>query len=356
MRVGWGEQGKRTKDKGKSDREMLAMPSEPARFLHVANGTSTTRTIEESRIPGVTSIWADVLHEGPVPDGLSDDELLNLRARVLADGVEESVDDVAAGLNRWRTIIDNDEAYDELVLWYEHDLFDQLNLIQLLSWIGRQLPTTRPVSLICIGSFPGRERFKGLGELTPAELATLFDTREHVHDRQYALAQRAWQAFRAPDPRQIEELMHGDTSALPFLAPALRRYLEEFPWTLDGLSRSERRLLELAVNGSIDLWAAFPRMHDLENAFYIADGSFWNVAETLASASPPLISMTITSRAARGLPRGTVSTTDTGRAVLARDLDRIRSCGVDRWLGGVHLQGSGPLWRWNETEGRIVKR
>jgi hypothetical protein len=45
-------------------------------FLHVANGTSTTMTIEAARIPGAVSIWADPLHDGPVPGGLSDDELL----------------------------------------------------------------------------------------------------------------------------------------------------------------------------------------------------------------------------------------------------------------------------------------
>ena len=39
------------------------------RFLHVANGTSTTRTIEAARIPGVCSIWADPLYDGPVPGG-----------------------------------------------------------------------------------------------------------------------------------------------------------------------------------------------------------------------------------------------------------------------------------------------
>jgi hypothetical protein len=32
------------------------------------------------------------------------------------------------------------------------------------------------------------------------------------------------------------------TESLPFLAAALRRHLEEFPWTTDGLSRTERQI------------------------------------------------------------------------------------------------------------------
>ena len=54
------------------------------RFLHVANGTSTTMTIEAAGIPGACSIWADPLYEGPVPGGLNDAELLDVRVRYLA--------------------------------------------------------------------------------------------------------------------------------------------------------------------------------------------------------------------------------------------------------------------------------
>ena len=58
--------------------------SDRARFLHVANGTSTTSTIEAAGIPGTCSIWADPLHEGPVPGGLSDSELIEVRRQFLA--------------------------------------------------------------------------------------------------------------------------------------------------------------------------------------------------------------------------------------------------------------------------------
>src|SRR5207253_3019872 len=171
---------------------------------------------------GRTSIWADALHDGPVPAGLSDDELLDLRARALGEGPFDPAD-VAAAMRQWRQDIDRHDRYDELVLWYEHDLFDQLNVIQLLSRIGENRPWPRPVTLICIGSFPGRLSFKGLGELSVAELAPLFDTRERITDAYYDLAAAAWAAFRSPDPGVIETVLASDTSALPFLAPALAR-------------------------------------------------------------------------------------------------------------------------------------
>jgi hypothetical protein len=332
------------------------------RFLHVANGSCTTDLIREAGLPGVVSVWADALHEGPVPGGLSDEELLPIRAKFLSDGLPADgapaaavQADAGAELTRWRAAIQDTSAYDELVLWYEHDLFDQLNLIQLLAWIGQQ-PTAggagsivsgRRVSLICIGSFPGRDRFKGLGELTPDELAPLIDTRQPVTAAQYALAARAWEAFRASDPRSLDALVHAsgavDMSALPFLGAALRRHLEEFPWTTDGLSRTERRVMELAEAGPIAFVDAFPRVQDGETAFFIADLSLQSLIEGLAAASPPLIV------SGRGL-----TLTDTGRAVLAGEIDRVTHCGIDRWLGGVHLEGRCPTWRWHPETQRII--
>src|SRR5262249_45940909 len=152
--------------------------------------------------------------------------------------------------------IERHDSYDELVLWFEHDLFDQLNLIQLLTWIRGHVPAAT-VSLICIGSYPGRPNFKGLGELTPAELAPLLETRFRVTDGQYDLAARAWQAFRAPTPEPLTALQP-DERSLPYLGRALERFLQEYPWTSDGLSRTERRLLELADGDGIGLSRAFP--------------------------------------------------------------------------------------------------
>ncbi len=318
------------------------------KFLHVANGTSTTMTIEAARIPGAVSIWADPLHDGPVPGNLTDDGLVEVRARHLADPDDAtSLSDTIDGLHAWRRVIAAHDTYQELVLWYEHDLFDQLNLIQLLTWIRSRLPSAKPVSLICIDSFPGRPTFKGLGELTASELAPLLHIRQPVTVAQNALAERAWRAFVEPTPEPLDRLRQADTSALPFLGAALTRFLQEYPWTTDGLSRRERRLLELAHDGALPLASAFPKFDQDETAFYISDTSLSDTADALAATSPPLLIVSD----GEGLSR-TVSITEAGRDVLAGRRDRISLCGIDRWLGGVHLQ-PGNLWRWDDESQRI---
>jgi len=324
------------------------------RFLHVANGSSVTHTLAEARVPGLLSIWADVLYEGPVPGGLTDAELLEIR-RSFHEGQPGSPgDDPVNDLRRWRQIIEEHDEYDELVLWFEHDLFDQLNLIHILSWMHHRVPSSKVVSLVSIGSFPGRPDFKGLGELTPTELAPLLDTRQPVTELQYALAERAWNAFREATPEALDDVRRTDTSALPYLAPALGRFMQEYPWTTDGLSRTERRLLRLAEGGTIQLREAFPRMHDDERAYYVTDTSLADLARSLSRTSPPLLTLSAEAESSHEWFRNTVTITPAGRAVLRGDQDRVSLCGVtDRWLGGVQLRNDAPLWRWDDARQRI---
>ena len=325
------------------------------RFLHVANGTATTSIIRAAGIPGLRSQWADVLYEGPVPGGLTDEELVAVRECFLAGPDANLKDEDENSLRRWRAVIDRHESYDEVILWFEHDLFDQLSLIQLLTWIRGRVPTAKTVSLVCIGSFPGRPAFKGLGELAPDELASLLETRRPVSEAQYALAARAWDVFRAADPEALDRLWRSDLQALPFLAAALRRFLEEYPWTRDGLSRSERRLLELADPGPTELIAAFPRMQEGEKAYFITDGSILSLVETFSQTTPALLTYEDAASTAGQVLHGAVAITNAGRDVLAGRLDRIATCGLDRWYGGVHLQGNGPMWRWDDQAERIRK-
>jgi len=324
--------------------------------LHVANGSSVTMTLAETGLGGAMSIWADPLHDGPVPGGIDDDALMHVRMQ------EHALSAAAANpdndMRRWRQVIAEHGGYEELVLWFEHDLFDQLNLIQLLSFVRAHVPDATRVSLISIDAFPGRPTFRGLGELEPSELASLFPTRRAVTPAQYDLAERAWHAFRQPTPESLDALVQrggaaGEpegsplrTAALPFLIRALRRFLEEYPWTRDGLSRTERRLLALAAEGKADWPASFPRMHEGEDAYYITDTSYAELTEALSATVPPLLNRSIQSPAL----------TPEGRDVLEGRRDRVSLCGIDRWLGGVHLQGRAVPWRWDGAQGRIVRQ
>jgi hypothetical protein len=318
------------------------------RFLHVANGTSTTMTIEAAGLPGICSIWADPLYEGPVPGDISDEALVEVRAQYLGGSHPDRRADPVNDMREWRAVIARHDAYDELVLWYEHDLFDQLNLAQLLTWSRPRLPASKPVTLICIGEFPGRPDFKGLGELEVHELAPLLDARQPVTTAQYEVAEQAWHALRAPTPDALDTLRRSDSSAMPFMSAALTRFLQEYPWTRDGLSRTERRLLELAHGDGISLLKAFPRMHQGERMYHVTDLTLAGIAEALARTTPPLVTIDRSNRPTGRALDVHVALTDAGRSTLAGQMDRLSLGGVERWLGGVYLRPGQPVWRWDD--------
>ena len=316
------------------------------RMLHILNGDSTRETLERSSVPGAFTVWADPMHEGPVPSfEVGAAEARRIRARWGAAAGWAPEDDIARTLERWDAGVARYGEFDEAVIWCEHDLFDQLLLVRHLAWFAeRDLGATR-LGLICIGEWPGMPDFKGLGELDAHQLASLLGTRQRVTQRQLALGRRAWRAFTGADPRAIERVLAEDTTSLPFLAPALRRFLEEYPSTRDGLARTDRQVLELIAAGTERLGALFRALHRRESHFYIGDTSLIARLRRLAGARHPLISL------AEGGPRwwetGTAALTDAGRAVLAGRADAVALNGVDEWLGGVRLEGPSAAWRWD---------
>src|SRR5438876_737571 len=54
-------------------------------MLHVTNGDMVIRGFKAGQIPGVYLAWVDPLHDGPVPETSSLEELSDVRARALAD-------------------------------------------------------------------------------------------------------------------------------------------------------------------------------------------------------------------------------------------------------------------------------
>jgi hypothetical protein len=316
-------------------------------MLHVLNGDATRVKLEQSRVPGVFAVWADVLHEGPTPLHATQESWRETRARYLAQAGYTSYDEALGTLRAWDRRLESYREHDEVVLWFEHDLFDQLLLIRHLDWFDTQELGSTVLSLICIDRFPGVPEFAGLGQLTPDQLALLLESRQRVTSEQMALGRHAWEAFCAPTPEPLEALLTAGTSPLPLLAGALRRHLEEYPHVSHGLSRSERQILAAIAAGAESPVKIFERAQRMEERVFAGDATVWHQVRELAAGSHPLLRLNVDGPAGT-LPSGTVSLTEDGRRVLEGVEDRIALNGIDRWLGGVHLTTE-SLWRWDGT-------
>jgi hypothetical protein len=322
-------------------------------MLHITDGESVARTLRESAIPGDVSTYGDLMYEGPAPGGLDAEAWRDIRARFMAEAGYATPEEAREYLKACDDTLRAFAQHEEVVIWLDHRLSDQLILIRVLDWFSHQNLGGVKLSLICIGRFPGRDHFVGLGELTANQLASLADTRLPVAEAQFRTAQAAWDAFTSPDPTAIESFIKTDASALPFIATALRRHLEQFPAVDSGLSRTERQALSvLRERGSLPGRRLFAAVQGQEEQIFMGDGSFYRLMADLASVRHPLIQISDTAQ----LSLGEVAITEAGRNVIGGRADHIKLNGIDRWLGGVHLKGDEAQWRWDRASARITAR
>jgi hypothetical protein len=325
-------------------------------IVHVVNGDITAGLLEEADVPGEIRVWADALDTGPVLPGDDDDHRAARAAWHAAfDGSDETEHRIR--LAEWDAGVDDgaDNA-DEIVLWYEHDLFDQLALVRLLARIGRR-PRKATISMVSIDRHPDIPEFLGFGQLESHQLAALWPRRTPIARDALDESAAAWTAITAPEPRAVA-FVAKRTKALPFLGGALERHLEELPDTGTGTTRSERQLLGMIARGVSTVGALMKEFVTIDPRYTITDGNVVAVLHQLAAIGlvtlPPDLPGAGTP--ITGAIIGEVGTTPAAKDVLAGKADRVETYGVDSWRGGVRLLGKGPVWRWDQTERRAVLR
>jgi hypothetical protein len=324
-------------------------------MLHIHNGDSTADTAKQTSLPGEHFAFRESLITGPTPFGLSGSEWRNVRAAHLCESYGGDLNECEQGLLTQEEKLASFSEHEEVVLWFEHDLFCQLHLLYLLDWFSQRELRNTKLSLICIGEFPGKENFRGLGELNPEQLTPLFPARQPVTSAQLSLAASTWRAYRSPYATAVEHILRTDTSALPFLDAALRAHLERFPSTKNGLGRIENRALQRIGQGVDSFIQLFGFFVSAESVYGFGDAQFWLALQRLIAAREPVLTIS----GIAGEPEDLKLTpeivssarfqlTGFGESVRKGEADFLSRNGVDLWLGGVHLEDVKNLYRWNE--------
>ena len=312
--------------------------------LHVTNGDSID--LAGTGLVHRSLVWFDVLHEGPVP-AVGDDEFRSLRATYLT-----AADPVGAREFALRRFRERDRTLDAArdgtyVLWFEADLYDQLQIVQILARLAALGVPAERITLICIGEHPGIAHFGGLGELTADQLRVLPTTAACAPLTPDALdlATRAWSALRHPTPHRLADIASTRSTDLRFLAEAFDRLAREYPSTRDGLSLTERRILA-AADGQRTAAEVFRHTAHREARPYLGDTWSFATMHRLAHAPEPLLTVEPSDQPVG--PHSRLRRTAMGARVLAGEQDHLTRNGIDRWIGGVHLSGHHVRWRFDE--------
>ncbi|OCT13203.1 hypothetical protein A8709_20900 [Paenibacillus pectinilyticus] len=323
--------------------------------LHIVNGDSFGDKLLASGIDGEILVWRESLYEGPIGMQMSDSVLLSMRATYMnhRHGIPEATFKQST-LEQEARLNSLSNEVDELVLWFEHDLYDQLMLCYLLSRIGELPRHSFRLSLLCINHFPGVEPFYGLGQLSAEQTHRLHGKWIPVTEEQLRLAHNVWTAYSASEPLPMAALIEEDLSALPFLKKALEAHTARFPSMQNGLSAIQQLMLELLEDEEVSILSLFQKVSEHASVYGLGDLQFWGLLEGLWHCEKPVIQVLGGDR----LPKYSevwppqfenyrVKMTEMGKLILTCKGDHIYLNGIDEWIGGIHLMGKKDVWRRN---------
>jgi hypothetical protein len=323
-----------------------APPDADLRTLHVRCGSDIQQTLRDAGFCGHFLEVSYPYCHGPVSTASNH---LELEARFISELTEPLLQVSFEGALRRRLREEQDLAastaeVERIVLWMEHDCFDQLVLLRCLDHYS-SLPDCPRLELIDVRHFPGSVRFIGLGQLPAEALRLLWKQRQQVSPQQLALARQAFADLQRSDPRPLAALMRSGAAALPHLAGALHRQLQELPWIEDGLSLTERLILQILDESSITLYQLLGQLNFKRDPLpFSTDLSLLRTVRALAGLSEPVLTLS----AGNGhWADQRVELTATGRAVLRAERDLLSLQPPARWVGGVQVTPK-VSWRWDE--------
>jgi hypothetical protein len=311
------------------------MSPQQAATLHITNGDTVVYLFKKAGVIGTHLPWRDVLHEGPVATGVTLEQLSRVRGEYLASrGFGNPIKLLHDFATRDATLRRARE-FSEIVLWFEHDLYDQLQLLQILVELDAMQLHAGSVSLVQSDAY--------LGSMTADELIALYPRRKTVTEALFDQARVAWDAVCASQPDALLASAARDAQGLPYLRSALHRLCQEFPWTGDGLSRSQRHALQAVAAGPSAPDELFRRAQSREDALFLGDVGFAAILGDLQTVASPLIEG----------EDGAFEPTARGRSILAGAEDWLQTLSLDRWIGGVHLTAD-HIVRWDDDASRFV--
>ncbi|WP_151734403.1 sigma-70 family RNA polymerase sigma factor [Paenibacillus tengchongensis] len=341
-----------------------------ANMLHIVNGDVVGDMLKQGIVQGEVLVWREIYSYGPVFCSGAGEQERMVRAQALEEGLGIPQEQYLASCAEQERRLGGFRRYDEVVLWFEHDLFDQSMLAFLLHWFsGRPLGSTR-LSLLCIGEFPGIERFHGLGQLTPGQLQSLSGTWRTIGREELKLGRELWEAYASSDPLDLVHLLNRERkrleAMLPYAEEAFTAHLSRLPSVFNGLGIVEQATLEAIHGGADTPLELFRQVTDQLHVLGMGDLEYFRYFGLLAKGPHALIHIDgaegIEAAGGAGMFRAVpdflkrkVALTGSGEQVLSGQADRVTLQGVDAWLGPLRLEGHEVPWRWNCRSGAPVR-
>lgn len=218
-----------------------------SKTLHITNGNHLTDYLKELRYEGHFLTWQEMLCEGPTTERIATQEFYNLRKEFLQEYYEIEINEEE--LIEEIDILNHTEQFEDIVLWFEYDLFCHINLIAIINLL-RQKDVALPLYLVCSGRVKGEKELKALAELKPEQLQQHYAEKIKLSTDDTDLMRSLWRIYCGKDHNLFKPYIV-QNSSFPYLSNCLRAHLERFPDSETGLSTLETHTLQMIADQSI---------------------------------------------------------------------------------------------------------
>ncbi len=163
--------------------------------LHILNGDSTAKILAKSSIKGTVIVWREMLCEGSLHTDVGSDNFWKKRYSFFENEV---------GVNRLeyydKTIketvkLEDLSGYNKVVLWFEYDLFCQVNLLAILVYLLKYYRKDIRYYLICTGKKEEKKQLQSLTNYSSKEYKTLFENKIKLTQNNLLFAEQCWSLF-----------------------------------------------------------------------------------------------------------------------------------------------------------------
>ena len=215
--------------------------------LHITNGDSLTDRLRLLQLKGDIITWREMLCEGKTLTNVGSEsfwktrfEFLNKNYKVTKSWFVEKT------LKEYRSLC-NHKQQDQIILWFEYDLFCQINMLAVISWLKTHRKYAH-ISLVCSGKEDDSDKMYGLGELDDERLLKAYENRVELTQDDIEYADYVWQLYCSDNPIRLENLTDFKNYQFDYLSEAIKGHLKRFPTIKNGLNEVENHILRLSVD------------------------------------------------------------------------------------------------------------
>ncbi|CAM1362693.1 DUF1835 domain-containing protein [Tenacibaculum xiamenense] len=215
-------------------------------ILHITNGDSTTQVLSKLNFDGEIITWREMLCEGKTTIDVGSENFWKTRFEFLKSSYKTTKKTfIDYTLKEYRNLC-KQKQQNEIVLWFEYDLFCQINMVAVISWLKRYRKG-RKISLVCSGRIEGKEGLYALGHLNKKELLNHYKDRVELTQDDIEYADYIWQLYCSDSPLRLETVhKFNPMSPFVYLEEAIKAHLQRFPSIKNGLNKLENQLLNIA--------------------------------------------------------------------------------------------------------------